>query len=355
MPAGEVALALQGWLQTQLPERRGLHVDAVTLPGNGASNLTGMIRVSWTEKDGDQPRDDLLVLRTLSPANDQFYETYDLLKQYRIIEALAQTPLKVPRVLGFEAGKSILGREFYVMHHTGGRAIPEQPPYHGSGWFAELTDAGRRKIWMEAVDSIAAIHRLDWNALGLGFLGETGTNAAIHHRFIAHHSNLLRWIEKRNGRSLPRLRRVFDWLEANFPMDADTGLLWADAKLGNLMIDGDAIVGVLDWEHCTIGPGLYDLASLMIFDEMMSRGINLPRLPGLPGVAQTVRRYEAASGRSAAHIDYFRLFSAVRLANVVCGHAPQLVASGRVAPGYEERNPAIVIMEAQLKSMNLQF
>jgi aminoglycoside phosphotransferase (APT) family kinase protein len=105
-----------------------------------------------------------LVLRTISPNADQLYEHYDLLKQYRVVETLAQTSVPVARLVAYEADPSLLGAEFYVMYHTGGRAVPERPSYHAQGWFAELTDEQRRSVWMETIDHIAGIHRLDYDA-----------------------------------------------------------------------------------------------------------------------------------------------------------------------------------------------
>jgi aminoglycoside phosphotransferase (APT) family kinase protein len=174
-------------------------------------------------------------------------------------------------------------------------------------------------------------------------------------RFLERHSRHLTWMEQRNGTSYPRLRRVFDWLESNFPEDAHTGLLWADAKLGNLMVDHTEIVGVLDWEHCTIGPLLYDLANWMVFDRLMSDGAGVPRAPGLPERSETLRRYEEATGYSTEGIEYFELFSAVRLSNVTCGLAPGLIAAGLVPADFGERNAALTVMDRQLQSMGLDL
>jgi aminoglycoside phosphotransferase (APT) family kinase protein len=352
MPETELHQVMQRWLTQHLPDAREVVVHRIDLPDNGASNITGLVDASWTDADGDQH--ETLVLRTVSVGEVQLYEEYDLVKQYRVVECLAPTEIKVARLVGYEGDTSLLGREFYVMHNTGGRAVAESPSYHLSGWFAELTDEQRRTIWMEGVDTIAAIHQLDWESLGLGFVAGAGTGD-VHDRFLARHSELLHWMERRNDKSYARLRRIYDWLEANYPRDTPTSMLWADAKLGNLMIDGTTIVGVLDWEHCTLGPCLYDVANWMIFDRLMSIGPGRSRLSGLPTREETVQRYEAATGRPATDITYFELFSAVRLTNVVYGAAGPLIVAGKVPPDFEENNGAAHAMNRQLERMGLSF
>jgi aminoglycoside phosphotransferase (APT) family kinase protein len=343
----EITTRLEPWLQARLDD--SVRVRAAEVPDNGASNLTCLLEVAHGRST------ETLVLRTLSLGADQLYETYDLSKQYRIMEQLSITNVKVPRLLDYEGDSTVLGREFFVMYHTGGRSIPERPSYHQSGWFSELNDEDQRAVWLEGIDVIAAIHALDWQTLGLGFvaLDELGTDH--NERWMRRHSSHLEWMERRNGRSYPRLRRAFDWLESHFPVDTATSFLWADAKLGNVMVEQSKIVGVLDWEHSTIGPSLYDLANWMIFDRLMSDGAGVPRLPSLPHRDDTIRHYEHATGQLAAHIEYFELFSAVRLANVVCGMAPELIASGFVPESFADDNAGTRIMETQLAAMGLDL
>jgi aminoglycoside phosphotransferase (APT) family kinase protein len=353
VPEDQLIDSLQSWLQVHLSRAQSVRVDGVDLPNNGASNLTGIIRARWT--DGDVERQERFVLRTISASADQLYETYDLGKQYRIMECLANAEVKVPRLLAYETDTSLLGREFYVMYNTGGQAVPEGPSYHESGWFAELTDDQRGKVWMESIDSIGAIHRLDWQALGLGFVANAAASGDINDQFLARHSDLLHWMERRNDKSYPRLRRIYDWMEANYPRNTPTSMLWADAKLGNVMVENAKVIGILDWEHCTLGPCLYDVANWIIFDRLMSVGIGIPRLTGLPEQNETVRRYEAASGLPGTDIAYFELFSAVRLVNVNYGVAPRLIAAGRVKEGWEHNNTSVTILNNQLESMGLSF
>jgi len=347
------AVSLQRWLSAHLPRADDVIVHSIDIPGNGASNITGLVDTEWTTADGDV-RHENLVLRTVSPSADQLYEHYDLAKQYRIMECLAPTEIEVPRLLAFEPDPTLLGREFYVMYDTGGQSVPERPSYHESGWFADLTDEEQRSVWMQGIDAIGAIHRLDWERLGLGFVAIPGPGD-VNQRFVARHSDLLHWMERRNDKSYPRLRRIYGWLEEHFPRDTPSSMLWADAKLGNLMVDHAEIVGVLDWEHCTAGPCLYDLANWMIFDRLMGEGAGYRRLPGLPSRAETIERYEAASGHSGDAVEYFELFSAVRLANVIYGVAPGLIAAGLVPDDFEESNSAAHVMDAQLEAMGLSF
>jgi hypothetical protein len=97
------------------------------------------------------------------------------------------------------------------------------------------------------------------------------------------------------------------------------------------------------------------LANWLIFDRLMSDGSGVARLPSLPDRDDTIRHYEAATGRPAADVEYFELFSAVRLANVVCGLAPGLVAAGHVPASFADDNAGTQIMEAQIATMGLDL
>ena len=107
----------------------------------------------------------------VQPTGFQVFPEYDLALQVRTLELLAGTNVPVPRALWFEAeDRSVLGAPFYVMARVAGRVPTDQPPYHSGGWMTEASPEERAAIWWGGIECIAKIHRLDWKALGFGFL-----------------------------------------------------------------------------------------------------------------------------------------------------------------------------------------
>src|SRR2546429_6825667 len=103
---------LTAWFATRMPRATGLALADLERPSSGLSNETLMVDLSWTE-DG-APHAAQLVLR-LEPADFCVFPDYDLSRQVRILGALANTPVPVPKVRWFEPDRSLLGVPFYLM------------------------------------------------------------------------------------------------------------------------------------------------------------------------------------------------------------------------------------------------
>jgi aminoglycoside phosphotransferase (APT) family kinase protein len=84
-----------------------------------------------------------------------------------------------------------------------------------------------------------------------------------------------------------------------------------------IFADDGSVAAVLDWEMVTAGDPVQDLAWYLLIDRHHHEGFGVPRLSGLPDRATSVARWEAASGRSAAHLDWYELLGAVRYAVVL--------------------------------------
>ena len=176
--------------------------------------------------------------------------------------------------------------------------------------------------WDAVIDGLARLHRVDWQARGLGFLDAPTGRSRTRHQ-LAWLREHLAWVESL-ARPYPVLHDAIDWLEAHEPVEGPVALCWGDAKLGNCLFDAasGALVAALDWEMPWIGEPVSDLAWLMVLDRALSTGYGVPRLAGLPPREYSVARWTDASGHSAAHLDFHERLAATRFAIIMAraGH-----------------------------------
>jgi len=349
----ELAPRLLSWLRSAHPQRQGLELGALTAPGAGYSNITMLGSMRW--RDEGQHREQRFVLR-LQPSGDAIYPGHDVLRQCRVMQALAATNLPVPRLLGVEQDASVLGSPFYLMEQVKGRVPNENPLYHLEGWFHDLPESLRRRCWVAGLEAVAQMARLDWRALGLGFLAE---EAGLTRQLDYYHHAIL-WAESLAGRSYPLLHAAERWLRVNRPhhgaMSQDEPLVfsWGDAKLGNCLFKDGELASVLDFEQATLANPVDDLAWWLMLDDSQSRGYGVPRLAGLPSRAESIAIWEQASGFQATHLEYYEVYAAWRMAFVMTRIAQMFKTRGWIPEDsdMDERNGGATLLAAHAERLN---
>lgn len=322
------AKTLTAWLAPRLPGTRDLRVRVEVPEGLGFSHETLLVDVYGRQAGADRHR--RLVVR-VAPTGYRVLPASRLEEEFRVLRALRGSDVPVPDVLDLEPDPGLLGAPFYAMEHVAGWVPPDLPSYHRPGGpLAALDEAGRAAVWWGGVEVLHRVHRLDVAALGLSGLrhsphGPSGLTAQLDY-YEAHMDHFGAKGEPVVAEALRALRSALP------PEPREPGLVWGDARLGNLLFSGVAPVAVLDWEMVFLGPGEADLAWYLYLDRHLSEGVGAPRLPGLPGRAETVRRYEELSGRSvAAHLDWYEVFAGFRFALITARVGRLLVEHGLVA------------------------
>jgi aminoglycoside phosphotransferase (APT) family kinase protein len=123
------------------------------------------------------------------------------------------------------------------------------------------------------------------------------------------------------------------------PSNVARGLVWGDARLGNLVVDAALRpVAVLDWEMAVLGPPELDLG-WYLFLERTARQF-APQLPGFPEPDELVARYAERLGRPVRDLAWFEAWSGFRTACIQVRMAT--TASDR------ERNPVTKALRACL-------
>jgi len=285
------------------------NADAVSAPltfdliAGGHSNLTFKV----TDAAGRA-----WVLRR-PPLGQVLATAHDMTREHTIISALGPTPVPVPSTIGLCTDPEVNGAPFYVMDHVDGLVVRGAPEAEA------LTLDQRRRAGESIVDTLALIHAVDPDAVGLG---ELGRKEGYVER------QLKRWYqqwEKSKTRELPAVDEVHDRLLAAVPDQGAAGIVHGDYRLDNCMIDRDgSVIAVLDWELCTLGDPMADVGLLMVYwAEADDPASALPgaatSLPGFPTRADLLDRYAAASGRDLSHIDFYIAFAYWKLACILEG------------------------------------
>jgi aminoglycoside phosphotransferase (APT) family kinase protein len=324
-------VATQRALEAFLSARTGapeVQVGDIAIPGlSGFSNETLLFDATWDAGEG--PRTRGLVIRVEPSGHTVFPSTaFDL--QVQVMQALGEEgTVPVPEVLWFEQDTEVLGDRFVVMGRVEGQVPPDTPSYHQEGWFPDLPPAARQRHWESALDTMGAINRLDWLALGLGAIApRTPTEQlGLDREYLAFATD---------GQPFPIVEEALSVLEASMPPAVEPALCWGDSRIGNMIFAADGTVAaVLDWEMVTAGDPVQDLAWNLLLDRHHHEAFEVPRLDGLPGREESARRWEAASGRSAEHLDWYELLGAARYAAILT-RVMYLLDSTGTMPGLAE-------------------
>jgi aminoglycoside phosphotransferase (APT) family kinase protein len=249
--------AVGHWLEEHLPGFRG-PVEAEKFPG-GQSNPTFRL----TTPGGTY------VLRRKPPGN-LLKSAHAVDREYRVQKALAGTDVPVARMHVLCEDDTVIGSAFYVMEDVRGRNF-DDPRLDG------VDREMRGRIFDEMNRVLAAIHRIDIDAVGLSDYGASGN---YYRRQIDRWSKQYRASETEN---IPEMEELMAWLDANVPDDdGRRTLVHGDYRIDNMLFapDGPQCLAVLDWELSTIGHPFADLAAVI----MQWRLPTGPQGRGLAGV-----------------------------------------------------------------------
>lgn len=238
-------------------------------------------------------------------------------REYRAMTALADTDVPVPRTRVLCTDESVIGTAFFVMDHVPGRIFPDRVMREG-------TPDERAAIYADVARVLAALHDVDWRAVGLGDFGRPDNYLQ---RQVA------RWTGQWQAADLdgvPAMDRLAAWLSENLPTDSgEATIAHGDYRLGNVIIHPTQprIVAVLDWELATIGDPLADLGYLCLTyhfpgDQDPRSGIAGEDLSGtgIPTQQALVNSYCRHAGRDVPPLlDHYIVFSMFRLASIAAG------------------------------------
>lgn len=244
-------------------------------------------------------------------------------REYRVLRALENSPVPVARALHLCEDRDVIGSMFYVMEFCDGRIF----------WDAalpELEKPERGLVYDEMIRILAELHKVDYEAAGLGDFGKPGNYFERQYE---------RWTSQYRASELRRIdhmESLMGWLGQNLPDDdGRVSLVHGDYRLDNMIFSHDAprAIAVLDWELSTLGHPFADVGYLCMQLRMpdgignMSglRGKDLDAI-GIPSEADYVAQYCEYTGvERIDNLSFYVAFSFFRLAAIVQGVAKRAV------------------------------
>jgi aminoglycoside phosphotransferase (APT) family kinase protein len=296
---------LRAFLETQAGDADTFDIERHE---QGFSNET--LFVTWGERD--------LVLRR-PPPGETAETAHDVLREYEVIDALQKTDVPVPTTVAATDDTEIIGCPFYVMERVAGDVLRfSEPDRFG-------TPEHRQRVSEEMVDTLAAIHAVDYEAVGLG---EFGRPEGFTRRQVERWTEQFEWAfqETTAEREVPAIGEMGDWLAENCPEEHPHALVHGDFKLDNVIFGPGTppeIAGVLDWEMSTLGDPLCDLGWLLFF--WYEDTDDVPPLLQMMGPefltgsayfsrAEVVERYEDQTGIDTANLRFYRVLAVYKMA-----------------------------------------
>ncbi|RTL60550.1 MAG: phosphotransferase family protein [Hyphomicrobiales bacterium] len=237
-------------------------------------------------------------------------------REYRVMKALEDTDVPVPRMLHLCEDTAVLGTEFFLMEFVDG-AIFWNPA------LPELDKAQRAKLYDEQNRALAALHMVDPVKVGLGDFGKPGS-------YFARQRD--RWTKQYRAsetENQPDMETLITWLVENEPKDdGRVSLVHGDYRIDNMIFkpDGSRLLAVIDWELSTLGHPFSDLAYQCMQWRLPNRDamrgladVDRKEL-GIPTEEEYVAKYCERTGLShIPHWNYCLAFSFFRLAAIVQG------------------------------------
>jgi aminoglycoside phosphotransferase (APT) family kinase protein len=301
VPDGIEAGGVTAWLQSHAPD--------VTPPLRFSLIAGGRSNFTYTVTDSAGQR---FVLRR-PPLGPLLPSAHDMGREHRIMAALADSAVPVPPIVGLCTDESVIGAPFYVMRFVDGLILREPVSVD------PVPEPVRMAAAESLIDTLAALHAVDPDAVGLGDLGRKDGYVE---------RTLRRWRgqwEKSKTREIPLVEEVADRLAASIPASGPARIVHGDYRLDNTLVSPDdgSVQAVLDWELCTLGDPLADVGMLLVYwaepgDEFAAVW-SATACPGFPGRKEVAARYAAASGRDLSELDYYVALGYWKIATILEG------------------------------------
>jgi len=317
---------------TGIPRAGALRAELIA---GGRSNLTFLVfddTATWVLR---RPP-----LRGLTPS------AHDMAREYRVVAALAGTPVPVARVVTMHDDNSVLGAPFQMVDYVRGRVVRSR---------ADLEALGDADVIDGCVDTLirvlADLHTVDPQAIGLGDFGKPG---GYLQRQVRRWGSQWQHVRLPDDHRDDDVQRLTSLLSQSIPQQTRTSVVHGDYRIDNVILDyGDPTVvrAVVDWELSTLGDPLADVALMCVYrDPALDLIINEHAAwtsPLLPSADELAHRYSVVSGRPLSHWEFYVSLAYFKLAIIAAGIdfririAADTGSANRAGPASEETSDRV--------------
>ena len=231
-------------------------------------------------------------------------------REYKVITALQNTEVPVPKTYGLCEDEDVIGTSFFVMDFLDGSIY----------WDLLLADKSpkeRTEIYASKNQVIAELHKVNYENVGLSNYGKPGN-------YIAR--QVSRWTKQylaSETENIPAMNNLIDWLPPNIPDEDETSIVHGDYRLDNMVFNAsNNVMGVLDWELSTLGHPIAD------FNYHCISWRNIPQLAdqkfcsenGIPTEEEYINMYSKHTGKKLdEHWEFYTIFNIFKLAGILQG------------------------------------
>jgi aminoglycoside phosphotransferase (APT) family kinase protein len=315
---------LSAWM-----DDRGLTPGAIEeaeRPAGGTQNLLLRFR-----------RGDRWFMLRRPPLHPRMNGSETMRREARVLLALGGTDVPHPRLIAACPDEDVLGAAFYLMEPVEGfNPTVGLPPLHAAD------PAVRREMGFALVDGVAALGRVDHEAVGLGDFGRVD---GFLERQVGRWQRQLASYAEYDGWSGPGeiegVDRVAAWLDAHRPATFQPGIIHGDYHLANVLyrFDGPKLAAIVDWELTTIGDPLLDLGWILATWPLEGAGTtttstSVTPWDGFPKAAELVERYAGQTARDMSAMTWYAVLACYKLGIILEGtHARAAAGKAEKATG----------------------
>jgi aminoglycoside phosphotransferase (APT) family kinase protein len=242
---------------------------------------------------------------------------HDMAREYRVVAALADTPVPVARAVTMRDDDSVLGAPFQMVEHVEGRVVR---------YAAELEALGDKDTVDVCVDALirvlADLHAVDPDAVGLSDFGKPhGYLERQVRRWGSQWEHVRLQDDPRDG----DVQRLHSALGQAIPLQSRASIVHGDYRIDNTILDAEdatKVRAVLDWEMSTLGDPLSDAALMCVYRHPMFDMVHADAAwtsPLIPPADELAHRYSVASGQSLGHWDFYMALAYFKLGIIAAG------------------------------------
>ena len=312
---------VEQWIETNIP--------ALSPPFNWTQLVGGHSNLTYKLVD---TKGQTAVIRR-PPQGKLLPKAHDMSREWALISSLGSAGFPVPRAYGFCESPDVTGAWFYVMGHVEGR-----PLYSVQETMDWIPDEKRETLAYSFIDTLADLHRLDPDEIGLGDFGKK--DGYLARQLKTWYRSWTASVEPAQFDD-PRAHELHQYFIDEMPDQGMARVVHGDYGLHNCLVGDDStIAAVVDWELASLGDPLVDLGYALNMWPESQADIDVnpdaaTAASGFPKRSELADRYAKRTGRSLENLDYYLGYNSWKLATIVHGVYARYKAGQKSSDGVD--------------------